>query len=253
MMLTDRDCRLIAAVADFGILTRAQIASHLAFGSVTRVNAVLLRLVRHGYLTRRLQPTVFGTRRQTYIVGLRGLELLAGSRVLQSNARRGWREVSDLFVEHRLLVNDVRLAFEHASMEGYHLRTWKGEAELKALNLGLIPDGYADYDLDGKSYAVFIEADNGTETLGRWRQKVANYLDLAYSGRYQSALGRQYFRVLVTVPSLGRLQSVLSQVARQTDRLFWLTTVRTLAECGPFAAIWYRPKVPDLQSLISRS
>jgi len=249
MVLTDRDRQIVTAVGEFGILSRVQLARHLRFGSVTRANAVLLRLTRHGYLTRRLQPSLQGTRRQTYLLGLRGAELLAGARDQPRTARRRWREASDLFVEHRLLVNDIRLGFQQWLIAGYAMRTWTNETALRNLNLGVIPDGYCEYDLRGKSFAVFVEADNGTETRARWRQKTTQYLDLAMTGRFHALFHRQYFRVLVVVPSPRRLESLLGEIARQTKRLFWLTTSNALVTAGPFGPIWYRPDGTAHQSL----
>jgi hypothetical protein len=241
MVLTDRDRRIVSAVADFGILTRTQLGQHLQFGSVTRANAVLLRLVRHDYLTRRLQPTVRGSRRQTYVVGPRGLELLEGASEQHQRTRRGWREASDLFVEHRLLVNDLRLVLHHTRTAGYELRRWVGETELRRMNLGVVPDGFAEYHIDGKSFCIFLEADNGTETLGRWRLKVTQYRDLAFSGRFHTEFAREYFRVLVLLPGGRRLESVRREVSRQTHQLFWFTTFDELQTSGLFAPIWRRP------------
>jgi hypothetical protein len=248
MVLTARDRRIVTAVAEFGLLSRHQIARHLRFGSVTRANAVLLRLMRNRYLVRRIQPTLNGSRRQLYILGPLGVELMAptGDRV----NRRRWKEASDLFAEHQLLVNDVRLEFEHARVDGYRLLRWLTEHELRSRNLGIIPDGYAEYELAGKTFACFIEVDNGTETLVRIQQKAAAYLDLALSGRFESRFDRRFFRALMILPSAGRRKTVQLEVARRTDRLFWFTTFEALATAGPFGPIWQRPGQDAPQSLI---
>jgi hypothetical protein len=247
MMLTDRDRRLIAAVAEFGVLTREQIARHLSFGSVTRTNAILLRLTQHKYLERRLQPSLRGSRRLTYVLGPHGQELLDGARPVEHPRR--WLRATDLFLEHRLLVNDVRLTFEHARAEGYRLERWLVEQRLLELRLGPVPDGYAEYRIDEKLFACFLEADNGTESRTRWRQKVTAYLNLAYSGRFSKAFPLQYFRVLVVVPSRRRLDNIQHEIATQTDRIFWLATISDLQAQGPFASIWRRPGTTDVQSL----
>lgn len=249
MVLTARDEEIIAAVADFGILTRAQVARHLRFGSTTRVNAVLLRLTRHGYLQRRLQPTLLGTRRQTYLLGKRGAELIGVSTGSRRSVR-AWSDASDLFVEHRLLVNDVRLGFAHCAHVDFALTKWLDEAALRQFNLDFIPDGYGEYCVGEKTFAVFLEADNGTESRTRWREKVAQYVHFAESGRFQTLWNRRFFRVLVVLPSARRLASVSGEIARRTTRIFWLTTREEFASAGPLATIWRRPASLDLQSLI---
>lgn len=248
MVLTDRDRRIVESVADFELLTREQLARHHRFGSVTRVNAVLLRLVRHGYLRTRHQPSVAGSRRLTYLLGPAGAVVLAGS---AATARDRWSHASDLFAEHRLLVNDCRLAFEHAGKPGFELVRWLSEATLRAMPLGLVPDGYGEYAVDGKRFGVFLEADNGTESSARWAGKAQAYCELAAGGRTADLLGRQFFRVLVVAPSPRRADNIRREILRRTDRIFWLATRADLLAHGPLAPIWRRPADARTQPLIA--
>jgi hypothetical protein len=250
MVLTDRDRRLIEAVADFGIVTREQVARHLKFGSVTRANAVLLRLSRHRYLGRRLQPSLRGTRRLTYFLGPRGLELMGLSpESTAANGRRRWPLVSDLFIDHQLDVNDARFAFEHLEHPGYEFVRFLSDRELAAMNLPLVPDGYCEYRLSDKSYAAFLEVDRGTESRSRWTAKVNAYLQLAHRGTFAEKFGRRFFRVLVTVPSARRRGGIAREISKRTDRIFWLTVHDDLLYYGPFAPIWHRPNGSGPQSL----
>jgi len=249
MALTERDRRIVGEVARLGILTREQVARHLRFGSVTRANAVLLRLHRHGYLRRRTQPTVLGSRRQAYVVGPAGQALLDGAFDARTRDARAWGDRSDLFVEHELHVNDVRLAFEDLAAPAYRLLGWRTAADLKAMALGIVPDGFLEYESGGRAFAAFVEADLGTETRARWRGKVEAYCDLAFSGRFASAFGRTYFRVLVVTTTAARAASIAGEVARQTDRIFRLSTFAQLRESGPLAAIWRTPTAADALAL----
>jgi hypothetical protein len=252
MILTDRDRQIVAAVANFGILTREQIAMHLRFGSVTRANAVLLRLTRHQYLARRLQPSVRGTRRLTYVLGSVGAELLGYSQKGRDrNTRRRWVSASDLFVEHQLAVNDVRLLFQHLDVSGYEFTSWRTERQLALLNVGVVPDGYCEYRVVDRSYGVFVEVDNGTESQSRWRQKVTAYLALAFGGKFTERFHRQFFRVLVTAPSERRLTGIAREIARRTDQIFWLALQSDLLHQGPLAHIWRRPTDSGPYSLIN--
>jgi hypothetical protein len=250
MVLTDRDRRLIEAVGTFGIVTREQIAKHLKFGSVTRANAVLLRLFRHGYLGRRLQPSLRGTRRLTYFVGPKGHELVGSSQDSKSTAeRRRWPQASDLFLDHQLDVNDVRLALEHLEHSGYEFVRFLSERDLASMNLSLVPDGYCEYRLGGKSYAAFLEVDRGTESRSRWTTKVNAYLRLAYQNDFVEKFGRRFFRVFVTAPSARRLKGLAREISKRTDRIFWLTVHDDFLRDGPFGLIWYRPDGAGPKSL----
>jgi hypothetical protein len=241
MVLTERDRRLIEAVEAFGIVTREQIARHLRFGSVTRANSVLLRLFRHGYLGRRLQPSLRGTRRLTYFVGPKGHELIGISPKSVDTGRRRWPGLSDLFVDHQLDLNDVRLTFEHLHHSGYEFVRFLSERELSLMSLPLVPDGYCEYRIDGKAYAAFLEVDRGTEPRSRWTAKVAAYLQLAYQGMFAEKFGRRFFRVLVTAPSARRVEGIAHEVSKRTDRIFWVGVHGDVLREGPLASVWHRP------------
>lgn len=247
MILTSRDQHIVNLVAGRGAVTREQITKAAGFGSVARTNAVLLRLTRHHYLSVRFQPTLKGNRRHVYTLGAAGAELLAEP----NTSPRRFRECSDLFLEHRLGINDVWVAFLTANLPAYELVDWRSEQQLAKLSLGLIPDGFAEYLLSQHSYTVFVEVDRGTETLARFDRKVEAYLKLTLGGQFQNIFSRRFFRVLVVAPSVARLENIRSVIRKRTDRVFWLTTRDELVASGPFATIWRRPATSDLQSLIS--
>jgi hypothetical protein len=250
--LTPRDVCLVSAVDDFGVMSRDQVRRHLSFGSVTRVNAVLLRLVRHEYLERRYRPSVQGTREPVYRLGRGGAELVDRSSGRTHRDRRRWYEASDLFVEHQLRLNDIRLAFMREQSAGFELRKWTAERELAADKPALIPDAYCEYSVSRGMFSVFIEADLGTETMRRWQAKTAGYLRWAFGGEFERRFSRKFFRVLVVTTSERRLSFVRKEIAQQTERIFWLTTFHRLATEGLLAPIWVRPQGPDnLQSLIA--
>ena len=246
--LTERDIDVIKDVADFGLMSREQIRRRHQFGSVTRVNATLLRLVQHGYLSRRFQPSLTAWRRALYFIGPAGEAVLPMRRDLPGERRRHahW---SDLFVEHQLQVNDVRLRFMELHEDGYRFDQWLAEFELRNVGLDMIPDGLVHYGWAGRAFTAFIEVDRGTESLPRWRHKTRAYLDLAFSGRYEAIFKRRYFRVLVVTPSDRRLNSLGREIAKQTTQIFWLTTFNDLLERGPLAGVWRRPANLQLHAL----
>lgn len=240
MVLTERDRRVIADVASFQVLTRAQLTLLGHFSSKTRGNATLARLVRHGFLSRRHQPSVAGTSRALYFAGPAAQVLLNTSADTHRNSRRRLAVLSDLFLDHQLLVTDVRLAFVAAGPECQDPR-WRNESELRALNLGLIPDGHIEYSSRGKRFGAFVEIDRGTEDLTRWVRKVQAYVLLARSDRYRSIFTLPFYRVLVIAESDGRLRNLRKATAQLTDRIFWFTTHERLLKDGPFHHIWQRP------------
>ena len=237
MVLTERDRRVIVDIGSFQLLTGQHLRRLGHFHSKTRANATLLRLVRHGYLSRRSLPSVAGTATALYFVGPRAGDVLERP---AATVRRKISSLSDLFVAHQLLITDVRIAFR-SPVAGYECLRWRTDAELRARNLGLIPDGHVEYALDGKHFGAFVEIDRGTEDLERWAAKVRSYVLLTRSDTYRQLFGRAFFRVLVITESDGRLQHLRQVTAKLTDRVFWFTTMDRLRSSGPFDSIWWRP------------
>jgi hypothetical protein len=245
MVLTDRDQQLIKLVEASGVLTRDQIWRSLKFGSLTRVNAILLRLVRFGYLHRRFQPTLTGSRRAVYLVGPLGWELLLGPSEVRP--RSSWEQRSDLFIEHQLAINDVRLSFEQA--RDLQLLRFLPESNLRNRALPIVPDAYLEWTHGKTTVAAFLEADLGTESRRRWTEKLRGYFSLTLGDRFTREFRRPTFDVLVVTTSEKRLANIRTLVAAHTDRVFLLTTRTALVSRGPLAPIWHRPKGVGLQSL----
>lgn len=246
MALTSRDVEIIQEVAESGALTREQIRRHHKFGSIVRTNATLLRLARHDYLRRRFQPTLAGTRRAIYLIGSRGHELISATGGTEHNR---FHQASDLFLQHRLMLNDVRFAFCDRIESDYKFALWKGEKELRRHPLPVLPDGYLEYALDGATFAAFIEADRGTEGPGKWLVKARGYVELAFSGLYTRLFGNRFFRVLVIAPTEERARAIARTVSKITTQIFWFTDLTALSESGPLNPIWVRADRPDKQSL----
>jgi len=247
MVLTGRDREVVAAVADFQVLTRLQFIRLGYFGSKTRANARLASLVRFGYLSRQSLPALAGTTQALYFVGPRAASLLDKPAELVRQQRTRLKRVAELFLEHQLRLNDVRLAF--ATRSELKTESWLTDTTLRERQLGLIPDAYVEYICAGKSFSAFVELDRGTETLARWQGKTKAYLQVALSGRYQAAFGRRYFRVLVVALTAARLEHLRQEIGKQTNKIFWLTTLDRLVENGPVAAIWWRLSENGLHSL----
>lgn len=235
LALTERDKLVLAEVQRFGFVAREHLMRLKMFSSKTRANERLRRLTQTGYLAARKQALLSGGPRLVYLPG----------HLLTNGGRRRPAEMSDLFLSHQLGLVDIRIAFEHA----VGAARWLSDKDLAARQLGLIPDAYVEYEIQRLTYCAFVEYDRGTETLARLERKVRAYLDLAYSGRFERAFQRRFFRVVFMCDTAGRLSNVSQAVARITDRIIRLTTLTELLGNGPLGSIWRRPGTSELESL----
>jgi hypothetical protein len=207
------------------------------FTSKTRANERLRRLVRHDYLAAKRQALPAGGPRLIYLPG-RGL-------AESQEVKRRYSDASDLFLRHQLGLVDIRLAFEADTT----VTRWLTDKDLGAAALGVIPDAYLEFQVGSLTFCAFVEYDRGTETLARFERKVRAYLDAAYSGAFERAFHRRYFRLLVVTDSDRRLSSLSDAVVRLTDKVVRLTTLAALSTSGPLASIWRRPGSSTPQSL----
>jgi hypothetical protein len=136
MRLTERDTQVVLAVHEYRTLRREQIEK-LFFPSRNTANERLQRLYQHGFLDRRWSPVEFGqgTSQAIYLLAEKGADLVAQQLGIDRGAvawQASHNEVGSLFLEHTLMVNDVRIAVTQAAAKvGYTVETWLKE-ELKA-------------------------------------------------------------------------------------------------------------------------
>jgi hypothetical protein len=260
--LQPRDEAIMAFVSEFGLLSREQLQRLLDFPCVTRINIRLKKLYDHGYLSRRFFPAVIGSPRAFYFLGLKGVGVVSESMgidpLVLKRGRESVMEQKDLFLNHQLFLNDVRIALtlaikNHPQMI---LEQWLKEKDclvefpsnrgMKALR----PDGYFCLSCQGKSYSFFLEADCSTMTNGRMKSKARAYLDYARSGLFERQFGFRYFRVLVITKTIERLLNLKSTIEELTDRIFYLTTKDQLCQSQISDRIWHRAGREGLFSLM---
>lgn len=238
LQITARDRAVLRALSTFGVLTRTQVIRLGHFRSKTRANARLKRLTDAGYLTARVQPLTAG-----------GPALVYGPGPALDRSRHRRRRVSEgsaLFLTHELGLVDLRIAF------GQHtdLRRWLTASDLTTHGLGLIPDAYVEYAIEGRVFAAFLEYDRGTESLGRLEQKIRAYLDLAFSGRFAQTFQHRFFRALFVADTAGRAATLHHTATRLTDKVIRVATRTDVIDHGPLAAIWRRPGIDHPEPLI---
>ena len=257
--LQDRDRDIVVSVHEFGFLTREQIQRLFGFACTTRVNVRLRKLFDHGYLSRRFQPTTRGSSKAIYVVGENGVKLAAErSGIDPLDIRRRQKtclERKELFFDHDLSVNDVRIAFCQAmdKQRGLQLERWVGSTDClleyavhdaksnQEIRKLFRPDGYFRYLRDGKLFGCFLELDRSTMSTVRFQSKIITYLDYARSGFYRQRYGLTFFRVLVVTKSRERLLNLKSVTETLTDTIFWFTTIDRLTLDHIFDRIWERP------------
>jgi hypothetical protein len=87
--------------------------------------------------------------------------------------------------------------------------------------------------------------DLGTETLPVWTEKVAAYLKFAVTGEYRGTVPHSRFAVLVVTDNDSRLAALRRHIAKQTQKLFWFSTLDTIKRQGFWSASWLRATGDD--------
>ena len=231
---------MLLRIREFGLLTREQI-QRLEFSPSTAsaCKRRLTLLYHNGYVGRLALPVrnAYGAARAVYFLEHLGERALVGTGLVEkTNERFRHPEApGELFLQHRLDIADVRVAFTIASRIRGYVLVWWDEAILRrkaafdvrgALDRHrLLPDGYFTLS-DGLSIDGFaVEVDRATVPEERMRGRFLSYGELATSGAYRERLPADSFRVLtvVTVKNaparLQRLKALCESVGGRS--LFW--------------------------------
>jgi hypothetical protein len=220
----------------------------------------LMQLHQAGYLWRGEQASKLlseGRKPYVYRLDQRGAELLPSLLKVEPEQIK-WRpdenEVSDLFLNHLLRTNDVRIAITLASNDhGLLIHRWLDDKTLKSdlakdyvmltntngskQQVAVIPDGYFHLirprpDERDLHYHFFIEADLGNVTVQTsdsrrrsWARKVSGFIAYHSSGKFTRRYQAKRFRVLTITTTPQRLAYLKTITEQQKGRhIFWLTT-----------------------------
>jgi hypothetical protein len=209
----------------------------------------LLGLTLAGFLRRFFLGTVGGARKALYALSQAGADLVG---VPYRGPRRAADQIlaADFFATHQLAINEIycTLKFRTKPAE-IELVRWLGFYEPVDGKQSLIPDGYAEIAIPGRSIAWFLEVDLGNESRAVWRRKVEAYVRLAVSGEFREKFRQPQFRTLVVANSERRLASLRTATATVTDKIFWFATFDAIEREGFWSAIWERPANGPRQSL----
>jgi hypothetical protein len=274
--LTRRDVAVIVSIHQHRVLRRDQI-QRLLFPSKNTANERLKLLHQHGYLARHRLPVEEGqgSSQYLYMLSTRGAQLVA-ERLGVDIADIGWKRtqnhVSSPFLEHTLMVNDVRIAVELAARRRrYRLGCWTTEDELKRSpdrvqieperghprRVTLVPDAYFCLAFGQRRARFFLEADRATVPNRRWAQKILAYLAYVRSGAYARRYGGNSLRVLTVTTSEKRMCNLMRTTAKACGdangaRMFWFTWMERVTDATVLSApIWHVPGQEEPARLIS--
>jgi Replication-relaxation len=241
LILQERDRRLLRELATMRIIDRELAKVAAAFGSTTRTNTRLLKLTRAGLLHRFFVGTIAGGRKAIYTLSKEGGRL-AGTEYRRISRSHGKTLVGDLYVDHQMHINEVYCAVKFRPLpEVCRFIGWRDLHEPLTNNSRLIPDGYFELATPGGTRPMFLEVDLGHQAMKVWQQKTRGYLQLALSGDFARIFRQAQFRVLVITTSPRRLAMIRSVIAKQTDKIFWLSDFQTINRAGFWSALWLRP------------
>jgi hypothetical protein len=253
MILQKRDLEFFKVLGrDARLVDREQFMKFAGFKSQTRANIRLLKLTANGFLRRYFLGTFKGGSKALYTLSPKGA---LAAEVENRPVIRPKEQllVGDPFVNHQLAINDVHIAARFASFEGCKAVRFRSFPEPLTKSVPLIPDGYFEFETPLGVRAAFLEVDCGTESLKVWAKKTNLYLQLAISGTFKKRFQRDQFRVLVVVSSERRLQSIRKTIAKQTPKIFWLSTLEQIKREGFWSPVWLRPTGDQKLSLVERN
>jgi hypothetical protein len=234
------------------LVDREQAMRFAGFTSRTRANERLLKLTANGLLRRYFLGTFKGGSKALYTLSEKGAHIAeVENRPVIRNKEA--LLVGDPFVNHQLAINDVHIAARFSIPQNCKFIRFVAFQKPLTKALALIPDGYFEIETPSGSIPAFIEVDLGTESLKVWSKKIALYLHLAISGTFEKIFGREQFRVLVLAPSERRLRTIQKTVLKQTQKIFWLSTLEQIKRDGFWQAVWLRPNKDQKLSLLERN
>jgi hypothetical protein len=175
----------------------------------------------------------------------------AGARLIGSVDRGGGGGTgASAFVEHRLMVAEIALAFLRSARthRDHSFATWESEGEAAALIGGdPVPDGRLLYASADWELSAFVEADLGTERPIRFADKMGRYLHAFRHGEWRSRLGA-WPALLTICPDVGRATTLRratedrfaneGDVAMECLFASLPDLTRVGHRTGPLAAIW---------------
>jgi len=264
--LTERDERILEAVMQYRVLTSAQIR-RLFFDFThksSQCDARLKGLYHHGFLERHMQPTMKAGDNKPLLYslaqrGVRYLQEQIDAPIVPLRWQRLQSNGQQLYLDHLLHLNDVRIAFTQAcQLLNFRLEKWTLEQTIRRAVLtkqtampsaskvavsAVIPDGVCTFTTGTTTETLFIELDRGTETIEKLQMKCQNYLAEYQRGLLTKHYNVNTLRVLVITTSMRRLQHICQKLKMMAGSehfaftcKFWATPENVFT-----SPIWQQP------------
>lgn len=262
MKFTERDGQILHAVYAYRMLVREQIERLLFqpehgqeyMTKTSRARHRLRLLYHHGYLERLPLPVALGAWawEPVYRLASKGAERVALDLGINKKDLAYWgrgdhkdkrpSEVTPLFLEHALSINDFRIAVTCAAQrQGFEIEKWLDDGQLKSQEykdyvavsdkgrsrtVAVIPDAYFVLHLGDRRAHFLLELDRATMTNSRWRTRVSAYLRYIRSGKYTERYNTRSLRILTVTTTPKRLANLKKTTAKAGgNNLFWFTTL----------------------------
>ena len=241
LVIQPRDRRLLTELATMQIIDRELAKLVGGFGSTTRANARLLKLTRNRLLNRFFVGSTAAGRKAIYTLSPRGGQMV-GTDYRRISRSHGRTLVGDLYIDHQMKINEVYVAVKHRLLPtGWHFLLWRSFHRPLSETCKLVPDGYFELQSLATVRPMFLEIDLGHQSMRVWEQKARSYLQFALSGDFPRLFRRSQFRVVVITTSERRLAKIRAVIAKQTDKIFWLSDFPNTNRAGLFSHVWLRP------------
>lgn len=270
MHFTDNDRAIIGYLYDYRLLTQQQIEQLLGRSRST-VQEKLIRLYHHKFVDRiflSVRPGV-GRSPTLYVLDKAGFDVLRAEGI-EDFSGFPKANVSGLFLEHTIAINDVRIAVTLACQQlGWSILEWQSENQIKAeyervgiktrggkqSTIPIVPDSYFVIEIPerGNSH-FFLELDRGTMTQSRFRQKVIGYvayLKLDITSRRFKSQGLRILTVTDKVNRFPRLVETAAGVQGIGNRLWFARLPDIRPETVLTEPIWHIAGLEQTRSLFS--
>ncbi len=212
-------------------------------------------LYHYGFIERAEQPQRLSEGRKPliYFLDREGASFLETKYDLPVDWKPKDNRVSQLFLDHLLQVNAIRVALTlSARQHAFSIDHWLDDKRLKSPQMkdqvellgdggkrtkaAVVPDAYFHLQTEEDSYNFFLEADMGTVTgesskweRRDWGRKVRAYLEYYRSGGYEARYKTKDLRILTVTTGEARLTHLKGVTERAGGRArFWFTTFKRI-------------------------
>jgi hypothetical protein len=247
MYFTESDRAVLRLLYEYRILSQRQFERLLGRSRGT-VQQKLIRLYHHRFVERIFPPIKRGMGRSPtlYVLDKQGYDALREEGI-EDFSGFPKRDLSSLFLEHTLAINEVRIAINLACQRlGWGVLEWQGENEIKReyehviarergrkqRSIPILPDSYFVIEIPGRGKShFFLEVDRGTMPQERYKQKIVGYvayLNLDIARRRFKAQGLRVLTVTDRPRRFPQLVQTASTVQGIGNR-FWFAQLSAIS------------------------